>query len=191
MPQEYSLNKSISSLWLTCTHLKNFKSLVIIQKNSLRTTYNFAVAILTYNINCISSPYINRHDTIILIIKSNSAGLSIGSAARNIRLSFKISKSRCSRIRSRISSQTIEYISSCYNALFNCLFVKASIVFKSFIITWIPKGTLTICQLTLNNYFSTRIGQIHSRPLNCINFTSKTVHDISAFAFWNSNSMMH
>ena len=191
MSQEYSLNKSISSLWLTCTHLKNFKSLVIIQKNSLRTTYNFAVAILTYNINCISSPYINRHDTIIFIIKSNSAGLSIGSAARNIRLSFKISKSRCSRIRSRISSQTIKYISSCYDALFNCLFVKTSIVFKSFIITWIPKGTLAICQLTLNNYFSTRIRQIHSRSLNSCDFTSKAVHDISTFAFWNSNSMMH
>ena len=83
----------ISGFRLTRAQLKLLKSLIIIKENSLWTANNLTSAILGNNINCITSPNVKTYNTIILIIKSNGARLSIRGSARNTSIALKVSKS--------------------------------------------------------------------------------------------------
>ena len=190
MPQIYSLHQMICSLGLTSAHFKNFKSLVIVQQNSTRASYNLTLAGLRYDIYRITGPNVNTNNTVILIIKSNSTWFSIRSTARNIRLSFQASKSII-HSRSSVSGIAILGNITTSQALLNSLLSKRKIIIQNIFITRIPQSTLTASKLTFYYNLSARIGQIHRRPVNSLNFTSKAIHNIAAFALRNSDSMMH
>ena len=187
MTQIYSSNKAVSSLRLAGRELKLFKSLVIVEQNSLRTANDLSFAVLRNNIYRVASPYINTYNTIKLIIKGNGARLSIRSTTRNVSFCFQISESRVNRIRSHIG-ESIQI--NRLKGLLNCLFIKTSIMLKGVHIAGIPQFALTSSKFTLYYNLSSRIGQIHSRALDSSNFTGHAVHNIATFAFGNRNSMM-
>ena len=192
----------ISSLRLARAQLKFFKSLIVIKENGLRTADNLTSAVLRNDINCITSPNIKAYNTIILIIKSNSARLSVGGSARNTSIALKVSKgleftidiiyvignaiSSCSRA-IKICGGRLNTLS---NSLLKRFLGKTSIISKSSLITRIPQITLTLTQLTLNNNFHTRIRKIHRGTADCLNFAIHAIHYINAFAVRNSNRMM-
>ena len=200
--KEYSMLNLISGLRLTRAQLKLFKSLIVIKENSLRTADNLTSAVLRNDINCITSPNIKTYNTIILIIKSNGARLSVGGSARNTSITLKVSKgleftidiiyaignaiSSCSRA-IKICGGRLNTLS---NSLLKRLFGKTSIISKSSLITRIPQITLTLAQLTLNNNFHTRIRKIHRGTANCLNFAIHAIHYINTFAVRDSNRMM-
>ena len=200
--KEYSMLNLISSLRIARAQLKFLKGLIVIEENSLRTADNLTSAVLRNDINCITSPNIKTYNTIILIIKSNGARLSIRGSARNTSIALKVSKglkftiditytigntvSSCGRA-IKIRGSRLNALS---NSLFKRLFGKTSIISKSSLITRIPQIALTLTQLTLNNNFHTRIRKIHRGTANCLNFAIHAVHYIDTFAVRDSNRMM-
>ena len=104
MTQVNSLNQIISGLRTTSRQFQTLQILVVVKQNGLRAADYLSFTTLGDNIYCITSPYINTYNAIQLSIQSNSARLSVGSATRNICLSFQICQSRSAGSSSCIGS---------------------------------------------------------------------------------------
>ena len=186
MSQEDSANEVISSLGATSAHLELFHSLVIIQHYGLGTANNLALAILGNNIHSITGPNINTHNTIQLVIQSDSTGLGVGSAARDICLSFQVCQSGVQRS----GSHKGEAVQVRLQALLNSLFGQIEVVSQNLIVAGIPQLTLSLGQLTLDNNFSAGVRQIHRGALYSRNLAGQTIHNVAAFTFGNGNCVM-
>ena len=192
--KESSTNRWFRTLRGSTRKAQCLNGFIIIQQSGCRTNNYFSLSCLRHYINSISCPNVDCNHTFIFSIKSNSSRLCIANSARNISICFKNSKSR-SLVGSTISCVN-SICKSCSSKSFLChsfgsLFRKSAIISFDFCITRIHKVTFVICQLSLYHNLSSRVRKIHLRTFNCSNFTCQSIKNVAAFAFGNSNSVMH
>ena len=187
-----SRNKLISCLRLSSRKIYNLKCFIIVKHTSCRTDDGFALTRLGYYIYCIASPRRDCYNTFILSVKDNCSRLCVRSAARDICVCRKDSKSLL-LIGSRISIVDNICLICLAHAriLFSLRFVQSKIILKNFSVAGVESLALLRSKNSLNHYLSTRIRKIHSRTYDSLNITCKAVKDVAALARRNCDSVMH
>ena len=191
--EERSGEQIVSGLRTTSRQAHCLHSFIVIKQASSRSYDNFSLTRLGNDIDCVASPYINCHNTLILGVKSDSARLSVGNATADICIGFKNSQS-VELVGSAICTvDSIGYSIShtLTSHLLSNLLAQSAVVLQNFHVARVEQSTLLSSQLTLNHNFLARVREIHLRTLDGLNLASQSVKNVATFALRDCNGMMH